>query len=91
MKGERKDNVESGDSFSQQVKEFAALFGGASCSIYGKGWLFLNLFIWKKCWGKSFRAALWKILPLRVLEGLCTEACVQLSPHREKEMKEWDS
>lgn len=67
------------------------MFGGASCSVYGKGWLFLNLFVWKKCWGKAFRAALWKIFPLRVLEELCRDACVQLSPCREEEMEEWNN
>lgn len=90
VKGKRKESVESGDSLSQQVEEFAAVFGGASCSVYEKGWLFLNLFVWKKCWGKAFRAALWKIFPSKVLEGWCRDAYVQLSFHREKEMEEWD-
>lgn len=68
------------------MEEFAAVFGGASCSVCWKGWLFLNLFVWKKCLGKAFRAALWNVFPLRVLEELCRDACVQLRPHREKEI-----
>lgn len=48
VKGEIKGSVEI-RGLLVSVEEFAATFGGASCSVYWRDRLFLKLFVWKKC------------------------------------------